>query len=1721
ITFADDNTNYLNGHIYPHAAYQKGIKPPFAKLQADGEEVSLTTGNLTLRETDLVLPGRNGLDLSITRYYSLNDSNLFEAYAKFYPESLEFGTAYFLDTYREKRFDIGAGWALDLPYIEIRNDYPYLHYGSAGVFPIDPVEQNNELILTGYELNDIKLKYDTTYYVGDIRSTFLLTEKSGKKVYFDDRGLLLSIKDRFDNEIKFYYTDRTNGYSSTYPVLSRIVDSLQRQINFQYIDNATENKVVISITDGSVTKTITYNKQKISDEVLNISGSKEYVLDNVIDAAGRVTRYGYQIETEVPLSFYRTSNHEVNNMYACLNRIQYPSLGETRYTYLSYMKNLGSNGSMMSFKVDTRYDLDSAMTPKNYRDYNYESYYYGAEYGGTEKINVEYDGYPAFCTYDSSQAIPPDFAIETKVLDSLGNIDTNFYNKDMLNTCVISEGANHKLEVTKEYDPNYKLLKKVKSKTYDKTTNNYITRIENFQYDNEGFRNLIGYWDVQSERDPIYDLPINNKYMTAYEYNPQYHYVTKKTYYVNDNMKVEEIFTPSSDNKTIAVAEVYEQYVLKKRTQFAYDSYGNVITECKYLDNWTDYVAVNYDYTDNNSSRNGQFNGAFLTRKWVDGVRDVDGNLVSARVGNTAGVVDEIFKYDYFGNVVERQDAMGYKTSYQYDNLNRITRQTNSDTTYSTISYNDANNTITTTNENGYSTTYIFGRLGNLLSEQDVTSGILTKTYTYDDYFRLKSEISSNGSFTEYNYLSDGKVSSKQIKDKDYLLLYQETYEYREGENNGLYTKINKKILGDSNSPTIETNTYVNKVGKVEKLERIHNENGTLKTYVDTYKYDYVGNKIEEKNARAYEEGWSQSYTNKYVYNYAGQVKEVYDINGDYASTEYDALGRVKSVTDSKGNKAAAKYSKLYTYDSLGRVLMEKTPIEQIPGIPIFRYSFIKYKYDLNGNVISTMTSKNKPTEELEFSQVDYEYNNRGMLTKVTNYAYNNTPNYSQYYYDNVGNKVRMYTGLVKPLIIQGLDNVTATGDSNYSVTRYLYNQFNQMIKRTDPLGKHETYEYDNAGNLKTKTDRNGNTTTFAYDGLNRMISKSVTNPSDTAINSTYAYSYSMTGSLKSTSGGGSAVSYTYDDLGRLVQETEENNIIKQYSYDAVNNRKSFTLKQNGAIKLNNSYTYDNLNRLYQVYDNSQLSATYQYDANGNRSLLTYANGIVTEYTYNLTNNILSLTNKKNSNIVSQFTYTYYSNGNIESKTDSNGKTSYTYDNSNRLEREIHPNGQTTQYWYDDYGNRSYMMVLGAGINVVYNYDKNNRLLLETKTEGEIKKVTKYTYDNNGNQIFKAVETIKPVNSQDVANHTVSVSGQGGNNIVEINEYDGFNQLIKSTTGSMTIVYTYKSDGLRASKSVNGNTTVHIWDGDQIALELDEAGNEKGKYVRGINLISAEINGAKNFYLYNAHGDVEQLTSSIGDVIKDYEYDAFGVEQNIDPNDSNPFRYCGEYFDKETGTIYLRARYYDPAIGRFISEDSYLGRIEDPLSLNLYTYCHNNPIIFEDPSGNVTIAIGGNAAAAFVVKAGVSVQIAIDGYGNVALLVTLQGGAGTPTANAGGNLSITNADNVKDLKGFSGEIGGSVGIAGAELVSGDGYQGLNINIGIGTPIPEAHGELTYTWVIILDSSKFDEIKKEILKELDNLSDDDKKAIEKELGVSFDELLENDGDSGGGGSSGEF
>jgi RHS repeat-associated protein len=326
---------------------------------------------------------------------------------------------------------------------------------------------------------------------------------------------------------------------------------------------------------------------------------------------------------------------------------------------------------------------------------------------------------------------------------------------------------------------------------------------------------------------------------------------------------------------------------------------------------------------------------------------------------------------------------------------------------------------------------------------------------------------------------------------------------------------------------------------------------------------------------------------------------------------------------------------------------------------------------------------------------------------------------------------------------------------------------------------------------------------------------------------------------------------------------------------------------------------------------------------------------------------VKTLTNKKGTSTVSRFTYTYNLDGNQASKTDSTGRvTTYLYDGLGRLTNETETVGNdesSKTYSYDSAGNRETMTVTGTeNYTTSYDYDLNNRLKTKIKDKIVTVETAEYRYDKNGNQISKTTFTTGNTGGGEA----VGIYLLGSNRpvpredyTVEINKFDGFNRLVQVQNDEGTGVYLYKADGLRHSKEVNGELSVQVWDGSNVILEY---GAVNDVYLRGINLIKSNNQG---YYLFNAHGDVVQRADGGGAVTKAYVYDAFGVESDIDELDTNPFRYCAEYFDQETGSIYLRARYYDPSVGGFMSEDP----IRD--SLNWYTYCMGNPLLFFDPSG--------------------------------------------------------------------------------------------------------------------------------------------------------------------------
>ena len=145
---------------------------------------------------------------------------------------------------------------------------------------------------------------------------------------------------------------------------------------------------------------------------------------------------------------------------------------------------------------------------------------------------------------------------------------------------------------------------------------------------------------------------------------------------------------------------------------------------------------------------------------------------------------------------------------------------------------------------------------------------------------------------------------------------------------------------------------------------------------------------------------------------------------------------------------------------------------------------------------------------------------------------------------------------------------------------------------------------------------------------------------------------------------------------------------------------------------------------------------------------------------------------------------------------------------------------------------------------------------------------------------------------------------------------------------------------------------------NNVVAETDGTGAITEEILWGHQPLARKVNGSWYYYIYNAHGDVVGLVNESGTVVNTYEYTPWGEIRNESETVDNPIKYAGEYYDDELGMIYLRASYYNPSIGRFTSLDIEEGEIENPLDMNRYVYCRNNPIKYIDPTGKSLVIAG-------------------------------------------------------------------------------------------------------------------------------------------------------------------
>ena len=352
-------------------------------------------------------------------------------------------------------------------------------------------------------------------------------------------------------------------------------------------------------------------------------------------------------------------------------------------------------------------------------------------------------------------------------------------------------------------------------------------------------------------------------------------------------------------------------------------------------------------------------------------------------------------------------------------------------------------------------------------------------------------------------------------------------------------------------------------------------------------------------------------------------------------------------------------------------------------------------------------------------------------------------------------------------------------------------------------------------------------------------------------------------------------------------------------------------------------YTYDDLNRLSTVVDNrlpGNNTTTYTYDPASNLATVNYANGVQSVMTYDALNRITGLATQNTG-----YVYQRGATGTLTSATELSGRTlNWTYDGIYRLTNETissdpSNNNGTSSYSLDPVGNRlaesTTLPDMSSG-SFGYNADD------EVNTE---------TYDANGNKLSTGGKTFA---------------------------YDAENHLTSMNSGAVTIIY--DGDGNRVSKTVGGVTTQYLVDDmtptgyAQVVEEL-VGGAVARQYTYGLQRISENqvISNVwtPSFYGYDGGGNVRSLTNTAGAITDEYEYDAYGNAFTKAGSTPNVYLYRGEQYDSDLGLYYLRARYYNPATGRFMSLDPEDGNPINPATLHKYIYAGSNPIKYVDPTG--------------------------------------------------------------------------------------------------------------------------------------------------------------------------
>ncbi len=620
-----------------------------------------------------------------------------------------------------------------------------------------------------------------------------------------------------------------------------------------------------------------------------------------------------------------------------------------------------------------------------------------------------------------------------------------------------------------------------------------------------------------------------------------------------------------------------------------------------------------------------------------------------------------------------------------------------------------------------------------------------------------------------------------------------------------------------------------------------------------------------------------------------GATETITLVSGLELTTEFDhdTVGNATSVTNPRGDETT------FEFDNLRRLTKVTSPEP-------FEDFETKFTYDENGN--RTKVERFAGLDEFDApiwqtSEASYTIDN--LLATVTDPGSNVT----EFGY----NTLRL---------------LHTTEDATSRIVTRSYDAAKRLETVTDPGSVVQaTYSYTDNGFVATVEDANTNVTEYERDGFDRLKKKIF---ADATFEQNTFDQYGRLTTLLTRAG--DEIALDYNDLGWLIERAPDNMPTVSFEHDLAGRLKKVSTTPVGGNPASGDFEFffDSAGRLITEKYPDAKQVQYQLDEAGNVTRLTYPDSYYVERVFDELNRLTDI--KLNGAMGSALVFDY--------------------DPLSRRTKLTYENGVETDYGFEMDNDLNSLIQAFTGSSVEFTYGFNS---VHELTSQAVDDATYLWHPTSGGTVnYGTASNLNQYPSVGGDPYDYDNNGCLTDNDIWEFGYDTLNQLVSADDGLTPCSYIYDPRGRQAQKDVDGTKTRYIHSGVRIIAEYDGAGDFVKRYVYGTGLDEVLLEVDDLDEVTSLHhdrvGSIIATTNDTGVVLNSYAYSPWG---ECDDMSGTAFGFQGQRFDHETGLYFMKARHYDPRIGRFLQPDP-IGYAD---GLNEYKFGYNNPNNFRDPLG--------------------------------------------------------------------------------------------------------------------------------------------------------------------------